>query len=666
MRSLLSIAGIFWFAVSASAAINFVQIGTGNNTGTAASSLSVTLPSPSTMGDMLVIYLAPGSAQPGTVTIVDSQGNVYVPASSTIASGQCGMTEEFFYAANIAGGTDTITASMTGSGGMALTVMEYSGVATSNPVDAQASASQGGCSSSTPSSANLATTNANELIVSGAVISVPGLAWTAGSGYALRTGANSEVAVEDQIAPAAGSYTASFTLSAPTNAIVSAVAFKPANDVLCGQLNDGLVHLPPTWDTFTPPVAGQSYIDPVFGCRVKRLTNSSIDETTWDGKFLSFMNYYSTFTPVNAADTLLFVISDDGNWRIKDLNGNTVVPTSRTPIFGGHPVWDSSNGNLFYYASYNILFSATVTGNTIQSTPLHTFSEYTQISSPDAADLSEDGDHLALAGQNANNTIDVFVWSLSKQTKTSIYTTQCTFSGTAMSPDQPACVHKVQLTADNLLSIQFTYDGPNPENGIRLWTGSTLVPLQNNTDHYDTGYDLTGNSIFVAMNNSDTLPNLANPCPSTWGLDVRPLSSMIAGQATSPADICLLDHPQYWHDSYRGSVSQPWIALSFFDARPQGPEFFTNDANYQEPPSASAWYLYEDEIILAKIDGTEVYRLAHARSRSSEGYWSQPRAAISRDGRYVIFTSNMAYPNGCPANMHERGECLDVYLINVH
>jgi hypothetical protein len=75
--------------------------------------------------------------------------------------------------------------------------------------------------------------------------------------------------------------------------------------------------------------------------------------------------------------------------------------------------------------------------------------------------------------------------------------------------------------------------------------------------------------------------------------------------------------------------------------------------------------LYEDEIVLTRVDGTAVYRLAHARSRSSEGYWAEPRAALSRDGKYVIFTSTMAYPNGCPSNMHVPGECLDVYLIKV-
>src|SRR2546429_189479 len=73
----------------------------------------------------------------------------------------------------------------------------------------------------------------------------------------------------------------------------------------------------------------------------------------------------------------------------------------------------------------------------------------------------------------------------------------------------------------------------------------------------------------------------------------------------------------------------------------------------------------EDEIILARVDGKAIYRLAHARSRSAESYWATPRAALSRDGRYVIFSSNMAHPNGCPAKMHVPEECTDVFLIKV-
>jgi hypothetical protein len=54
-----------------------------------------------------------------------------------------------------------------------------------------------------------------------------------------------------------------------------------------------------------------------------------------------------------------------------------------------------------------------------------------------------------------------------------------------------------------------------------------------------------------------------------------------------------------------------------------------------------------------------VIRLAHHRSRSAEYYWAQSRAAISRDGRYVIFDSNMDLENTALNNYS------DVYMIKV-
>lgn len=431
---------------------------------------------------------------------------------------------------------------------------------------------------------------------------------------------------------------------------------------ICGHSGDNLVRVPPNWTTFVPPDAGKTYVDPVFGCMVKRLTNSSLEETLSDGTHPSFMNYYSTFSPMNATDTMLLVSSNNGALRLKDTDGKTVVPAANMPpMNNGHPVWDAADGKVFYYTFQNALYSGTVSGNSVRGRALHSFGEYRGIVSPDAADLSQDGDHIVLVGQNPNSTMDIFVWSLRGQEKSSVYTTTCTLAGNITATVQPGCLHKLQLTANNMLSVEFAANGSGTEQGLRLWDGSRLLALQNQTSHYDTGYDLSGNSIYVSMGNSWSLNGISNPCPSGWGLDVRRLEELHSAQ-------CLLDQQPSWHISYRGSVSQPWIAISFFDTRTSGPEFYGSNKNF-EAPSANNWQLYEDEIVLARIDANNdyglIYRLAHARSRSVEGYWSQPHAAISRDGKYVIFTSNMAHPNGCPASMHVGNECSDVYLIEV-
>ena len=62
-------------------------------------------------------------------------------------------------------------------------------------------------------------------------------------------------------------------MAAPSS---SAVSEKP----LCGVADDKKVQLPPNWDTFVPPRKGGSYLDPVFGCSIKRLTDSSREENS--------------------------------------------------------------------------------------------------------------------------------------------------------------------------------------------------------------------------------------------------------------------------------------------------------------------------------------------------------------------------------------------------
>ena len=41
-------------------------------------------------------------------------------------------------------------------------------------------------------------------------------------------------------------------------------------------LTDALIHAPPSYNTFVPPAAGASYVDPVFGTTITRLDRKSV------------------------------------------------------------------------------------------------------------------------------------------------------------------------------------------------------------------------------------------------------------------------------------------------------------------------------------------------------------------------------------------------------
>jgi hypothetical protein len=143
---------------------------------------------------------------------------------------------------------------------------------------------------------------------------------------------------------------------------------------ICGRPDDGQVHVPPDWTSFVPPATGKSYVDPVFGCLIRRLTNSGSDETLPDGTHPGFMVYYSTFSPINASDTMVLIASSDGAWRVKSTDGSVVLPPGKMPAMNnGHPVWDASHGDIFYYTLGNSLYKAQIRRGSVGKTVLHTF-----------------------------------------------------------------------------------------------------------------------------------------------------------------------------------------------------------------------------------------------------------------------------------------------------
>jgi hypothetical protein len=81
-----------------------------------------------------------------------------------------------------------------------------------------------------------------------------------------------------------------------------------------------------------------------------------------------------------------------------------------------------------------------------------------------------------------------------------------------------------------------------------------------------------------------------------------------------------------WSQDYHISMladNEDWVLLSFYVGN--------------KLPSSG---VFRDEIVQVAADGSgRVRRLAHHRSVVRE-YWDSPRANISRDGRFVIFTSN--------------------------
>src|SRR6266403_1255446 len=183
-----------------------------------------------TAGNFIAVCIRAGRS--GQVfTVRDSNGNAYRQGVqfNVTADAPNGDTLGIFYAENVNGGANTITVSDTILATLRFAILEYSGIATANSLDATA-AGQG--TSASPNSANAVTTWNGELLL-GAILSANPATFTAGSGFAIEASVpapqSTKLIVEDRIQTAAGTVAASAILGAPDSWGVVLAAFKPGN-----------------------------------------------------------------------------------------------------------------------------------------------------------------------------------------------------------------------------------------------------------------------------------------------------------------------------------------------------------------------------------------------------------------------------------------------------
>ncbi len=212
-------------AHTASAAVSFIQ---GNSAvpQTPQTTVSATYRGAQTPGNLNVVAIGWYNTTAHVIAVTDAAGNTYTLAAGPTTQAEAG-TQAIYYAPNIAGAvasgnhvTVTFDAAVPFPD---LRIAEYSGIATTNPVDAAASATGVG----TVSGAAVKTTAATDLLVAANYVTT---ATTGpGSGYASRllTSPDGDI-LQDGVGTAAGTYFTSAPL-APSGAwIMQLVAFRAA------------------------------------------------------------------------------------------------------------------------------------------------------------------------------------------------------------------------------------------------------------------------------------------------------------------------------------------------------------------------------------------------------------------------------------------------------
>ena len=377
------------------------------------------------------------------------------------------------------------------------------------------------------------------------------------------------------------------------------------------------VYTPPNYYTFVPPAAGGSYIDPVFGTTIIRISDAAHTISADSGQPLPWVEAeYSTKSPFNADNTKILLIEFsyfslyDGVTlqRIKPLccQGAIVAATSE-------PLWSRTDPNVFYFhpatpsqGNFNQLKKYNVATDLV--TLVHTFSEYSSISARGESEMSYDGDHIVLAGDGHQ----IFVYTISTDTKGPVFDTNTHGSWDA-----------IYISPDNNVLIAWLTNGTARYQGEELYAQNMtfLRQVANNDGHKHITRDVDGSEVLVQSNSGDPtpIPNCQN--------------GIVKIKLATAQQTCLLQLDWSLSVHVTAPDQNGWVYAE----------------TYNSTAASSPWFTYTNELLKIKLDGTEVRRLGHHRSISST-YDGEPRISVSRDGRRFTFNSNMM------------GSITDVYI----
>ena len=215
--------GVSFTVVSPTGAITFTQ-GKTIDAGTTTST-SLAFSANTTAGNFIAVAIRAGGPNQA-FTVTDSSRNSYQQAIQVNNGTDDSLA--IYYAQNIAGGANTVTVSDAVQGTMRVAILEYAGIAVSNPLDV-AVAAQG--SGTAPSSGSAATTASGDLLL-GAIVAADTPGFAAGSGYTIEesvpTAPGTKLIAEDAIQALAGSASAGATLQAADSWAAALAAFRMA------------------------------------------------------------------------------------------------------------------------------------------------------------------------------------------------------------------------------------------------------------------------------------------------------------------------------------------------------------------------------------------------------------------------------------------------------
>jgi hypothetical protein len=341
---------------------------------------------------------------------------------------------------------------------------------------------------------------------------------------------------------------------------------------------------------------GQSWVDPVFGTSIKRLSSAPTTADASSGGNLTWvLNEYATMSAFNQDNSRLILVHES-YFGLYDGNGVFVRNLPFEIHAGSEPRWSRTNANVLYYLAGNRLKQYDVSNGA--TSVVHTFTEYGSISGRGESDICFDGNHFVLVGDGRY----VFVYTLSTDSKGGVLDT----AGRGFD--------SVYITPDDNVTVTWHQSGSSRYNGVELYDRNLVFRRQvmRAGGHMDVTRDATGAEVMVWTNSNDPAPIACD-------------NGIVKVRLSDGQQTCLraLDWSLAVHISCPDTSG--WCFVGTYAPG---------------EPSPTNWPAYTNEIFQVKLDGSEVRRLAHHRSRRRNDYNYEPKATVSRDGTRLVFASN--------------------------
>lgn len=378
------------------------------------------------------------------------------------------------------------------------------------------------------------------------------------------------------------------------------------------------------------PAPGGSVVDPVFGTTVRRLTGA----TGGGGWATHVYSQLQAFSP----DGAYVLLVENGDYVVRRLSNLALQPIATNTW--NAPRWRPSESHTIIHYDTNADTDVTVQHTDVVSgatSDVYTLpASYRYVLANQSFDeLSRDGRWMAGMVVRSDDAGVIFSVDLVARSLGAVLTVPTLYAGPCQSDPiwgevEPDWVGVSPL--GRFLVVQWPRDGDDRCSGLETFdirTGAFVGRVSDGHQHGDLGVLPDGTNEFFM-----TFEFHPSGSPS---VGLRSLPG--APSVQPPTYLQVLDWGNADHISCQG---------------PEGVCLVTSGGD----PS-NGWTAFEAELFLQYTDG-RVRRIAHHRS-SSCGYWVQPRASLSRDGRFAIFASDQGV-SGCGNGGLGRGEAYQLDL----